>query len=69
MKPKIYKLANPKAFLPMPDKGGTAFPVKGRKINPNNPYYRLAIKQGDLIEAKSEVSPAAQSKSAKTEKE
>ena len=48
---KFYKLADPEAILPMPDRGGRAFSKEGQFIDPHSPFYRTTIMQGDLIES------------------
>ena len=48
---KFFKLADPKARLPMPDRGGRLFGVDGQFIDQHAPFYRTAILQGDLVKA------------------
>ncbi|MEL6785658.1 MAG: hypothetical protein AAFO61_14685 [Pseudomonadota bacterium] len=47
-KKPIYWLTNRGAFFPMPDRGGRAFGKDGERIDPLEPYYANAIRQGDL---------------------
>ncbi|MEM9734244.1 MAG: hypothetical protein AAF903_12290 [Pseudomonadota bacterium] len=58
-KKPIYWLTNRDAFFPMPDRGGRAFGKEGERIDPLEPYYATAIRQGDLTPDKPDISATA----------
>lgn len=54
--PKIkqFRLANPEATIPMPDRGGRLFSSEpeGEAIDTESRFYATMIADGDLIEVK-----------------
>lgn len=51
---KSFRLANPEAQIPMPDRGGRLFQPgpDGEVIDTENRFYATMIADGDLIEVK-----------------
>ena len=61
---KNYRLANPDALIPMPDRGGRYFQSgpDGEVIDTENRFYATMIADGDLIEVKASSNAKGKSK-------
>lgn len=56
-----YRLADPEARVPMPDRGGRLFKPgeKGEAIDPESRFYATLIAEGGIVEVKDETAVAA----------
>jgi hypothetical protein len=54
--PLIFaKLVNASHTLPWPNQPGRAFNPEGEMIDPDDPYFGLALRDGSLVEAEPPV--------------
>lgn len=60
MKLVFAKLADPAAYLPMPDLGGRAFPAEGFLVDSDDPFWMACLKDGSIREAKPPAGLAAE---------